>query len=110
MKLKWRVDPAPTGRYRSFSRRGWPSADYANGECAACIVSVNDVEYTPANAKANDMQLKVKIACWYVCKEDGVLTFKWRNSIAIYNSLAEAKAAASKLLDANKAIRHPDYQ
>ena len=26
MKIKWEVQSVPTGRYRSFSRRGWPTA------------------------------------------------------------------------------------
>lgn len=31
VKLYWKVEPEPTGRYRSFARRGWPSAYYVTG-------------------------------------------------------------------------------
>lgn len=47
-KLKWRVDPKPTGQYRSFHRRGWPTADV--GEHTVARVSA-DQEYIPSNVK-----------------------------------------------------------
>lgn len=37
MKLKWKVDPPPTGRWRSFECRGWPTAEYEDGTIAAHI-------------------------------------------------------------------------
>jgi hypothetical protein len=37
LKLKWHVGTVPTGRYRSFEKRAWPSADYADGRTAAYI-------------------------------------------------------------------------
>lgn len=37
IKLKWRVSPEPTGRYRSFDTRSWPHADYPNGDTAAML-------------------------------------------------------------------------
>lgn len=30
--IYWKVDPAPTGRYRSFQRRNWPTAYYKGSD------------------------------------------------------------------------------
>ena len=32
VKLHWQVAPSPTGRYRSFDKRGWPTAYYGKGD------------------------------------------------------------------------------
>lgn len=50
-KLKWRVDPAPTGPYRSFSKRAWPSADYPNGATAGYIINVDKSHMRDFTAK-----------------------------------------------------------
>jgi hypothetical protein len=52
VKLKWYVQSAPTGRYRSFARRGFPSASYANlpQECAAVSLHCED-DYIPSDVK-----------------------------------------------------------
>lgn len=49
IKIKWKVDPAPTGRYRSFEKRGWPRAEYDDGQLAASIICESD--YIPRNVK-----------------------------------------------------------
>ncbi len=28
IKLKWKVDPIPTGQWSSFQKRAWPSAEH----------------------------------------------------------------------------------
>lgn len=50
-KIVWRVQPKPTGRYRSFSPRGWPQAFLgdANGWLIAAIHA--DVPYPTAKAE-----------------------------------------------------------
>jgi len=50
MKIKWKVQPAPTGRYRSFEKRGWPSAKLPDGTLIGYI-SCKDV-YFPADSKS----------------------------------------------------------
>ena len=75
MKLKWKVQPEPTGRYRSFEHRGWPQAELSNGDTVAIITC--DDSYVPALAKAGHHKpLKVRVADysrtpgqWYVLKE-----------------------------------------
>ena len=50
-KIKWKVDPASTGKYRSFDKRGWPTAFYQNEDENVCaFISCTD-EYYPPNVK-----------------------------------------------------------
>lgn len=48
MEIVWKVADTPTGKYRSFERRGWPTAYYGstNGKPAA-FLECEDA-YTPA--------------------------------------------------------------
>jgi len=101
MKLKWEVAPVPTGRYRSFEERGWPSASYRNGdEDAAARIECAD-EYVPANAKSGKhLPLHLHVAHWVNPDERGEgAAFKWRKVIQIFETLPEAKAAAQSILD-----------
>lgn len=52
MKIKWKVQEAPTGRYRSFHHRGWPIAEFENGSYAATLYCVDD--YIPRRVKQGD--------------------------------------------------------
>lgn len=100
-KLKWKVDEAPTGPYRSFSKRGWPSAYYPSGDTAAMIAC--DQGYRPADAKSgNHPPLIVHIAGWFD-REGQCQSFKWRKLKASFATLAEAKSAAERFIAANPA-------
>lgn len=48
VNIKWEVTPAPTGRYRSFQRRGWP-VGRVNDKNRVLIDCADD--YIPANVK-----------------------------------------------------------
>lgn len=51
LKIKWKVSEAPTGPYRSFHRRGWPSAYYTDeAQTYAARIECED-DYYPANVK-----------------------------------------------------------
>lgn len=102
-KLRWTVDEAPTGPYRSFSKRAWPRASYGkDGKPAAHIVCVDS--YRPANAKSGDHPpLSVHVAKWRDRDGDSQ-TFDWRRLKAEFATLADAKAAAERFLDA-----HPEF-
>lgn len=52
IKLKWKVEPAPIGPYRSFEERAWPTAYYSNGEFAGYIHCVD--EYRPAQVRTGE--------------------------------------------------------
>lgn len=48
MKIIWKVAPKPTGRYRSFAHREWPTAYYGSTEGKPAAFLVCDDDYTPS--------------------------------------------------------------
>ncbi|AYP28278.1 hypothetical protein HWB92_gp020 [Serratia phage vB_SmaA_3M] len=107
-KLKWSVSQAPTGRFRSFEKRAFPYADYANGRPAAKIEC--DKSYVPDHRTATDLQLTVYVAEWFVRVDDNVLTFNWRRVHRPACSIAEAKEIARIVLERNPGLVHPDVR
>lgn len=55
MKLTWKVDPPPSGRWKSFTKRGWPTAEWPDGSIAALIYCAD--EYIPRLVKRANMLL-----------------------------------------------------
>jgi hypothetical protein len=92
--MKWKVDEPPTGRYRSFFKRHWPTC-HVKGRTAFHIIPVNGDEY---NAKAM-VPLKVQIAVWRK-REGDHPTFDWKTLKGEATGLAEAKAKAKHAFDA----------
>ena len=105
-KLKWRVDPPSVGRYSSFEKRNWPTADYADGRPALRITSED--EYRPSDVKTgNHKELTVFVADWAAhnagqTAEKGA--FKWRALQARFSTLQEAKAAGASFVE-----KHPEF-
>lgn len=97
VKLIWRVAPAPTGRYRSFEHRAWPSASYAGGQPAASLYCSDD--YRPASARAGT-HMSITIC----------LNKHWAGSWTVFTlrrraaTLDEAKRVVQEFLDA-----HPEW-
>lgn len=61
IKIKWKVQDVPVGRYRSFEKRGWPCSCFENGDCCGRIYCEDD--YEPRNVKAgNHKELKIVMA------------------------------------------------
>jgi hypothetical protein len=52
MKIKWKVSEKPTGQYRSFFKRQWPTAEFENGKSAATLICED--KYEPRNVKSGD--------------------------------------------------------
>lgn len=97
MRLKWRVDPEPTGRYRAFAKRGWPTAEDENGKHIASLY--HEQSYTAALAKdAGENSIAVRIADWS--------KFPWQGRIlkARFSNVKSAKEAAERFLN-----NHPEY-
>ena len=91
MTYKWRVSLVPTGQYRSFDHRSWPSADYSDGSPAAHIVCED--EYAPSLVKEGKHgQLTIRVADY------SATPWKWRRMKGMFTTLTEAKAAFSTLL------------
>jgi hypothetical protein len=51
VKIKWKVADAPTGKYRAFYDRGWPSAYYTHIDKPAVFLTCDD-GYVPAQVRA----------------------------------------------------------
>lgn len=98
MKLKWKVSEAPTGRYRSFEFRHWPTAE--RGDKMAVSLSCKN-DYVPAAVKVgNHEPIRIYIAEYKI----GVPGFSWRQLREPAKTLKEAKARAQAFCDA-----HPDW-
>ena len=94
---KWKVDPEPTGRYRSFKRRGWPTAYYSDDRIAA---SINCEEpYNTQRAKSgNHSPLILRIAVY----NGG--SFVWRRVKGEFKTLEDAKKRFEELVEKFPAI------
>lgn len=72
MKIKWTVTDRPSGRYRSFQRRGWPSANFVNADESNCAWIGCEDDYEPADVRTgNHRPLKVYIADYSTRSNDG---------------------------------------
>lgn len=104
-KLKWTVGSEPTGRYRSFEHRAWPSADWPNGEGAAFIAC--EESYTPARARqGGHAPLTVYVA---VYRADGI-GFDNRRLKSRPATIAEAKQLVERYFTANPAALPGAYR
>lgn len=103
-KIKWKVSEAPSGPYRSFSKREWPDAWYEDE--SACAAIYCDEEYEPSNVKTgNHPELTLRIAMWLKESErDNRGAFEWRRLKMKFKSLKDAKAALLPFLKV-----HPEY-
>ncbi|MFI5260776.1 MAG: hypothetical protein ACHQU0_03210 [Candidatus Paceibacteria bacterium] len=107
--LKWRVSSEPTGRYRSFGRRAWPSAEYPNGDAAAYVTSTD--EYVPSQVReGKHAPLTVCVSQWWPegseerKKRGG---FSWRKLTKQFATLKEAQAAAQQVINEHPEL-HPE--
>lgn len=97
MKVTWKVAPPPTGRYRSFEKRGWPFATYKDDKSAALIAC--DDEYVPSKVATGDhKELTVRIAD-YTAVTGG--SYTWRTMKARFKTLKDAKDAVEAFLTQN---------
>jgi hypothetical protein len=94
MKLKWKVSASPTGEYRSFQHRSWPTAEVIGVTVAQILC---DDDYTPARSRSEDRhgELTVMVANRNECP------WKWRRMKARFTTLSDAKAATQQFFDAH---------
>jgi len=97
MKYKWHVQSAPTGRYRSFERRGFPSAEYEDRNMAAFIGSVEDWEYIPSQKQYKSLELRFA--------DHSVTPWKWRKLVKRFSTIQEAKDAFARFIK-----NHPEFE
>lgn len=90
MKIKWKVQPVPAGRYGCFQPRGWPTASYEDGRPAASIDC--DDDYMPRRVRQGAHgELTVRVADY------SVTPWVWRNVKQRAKTLPEAKALVKKV-------------
>lgn len=99
MKLKWRVSEKPTGPYRSFHQRGWPSA-YLPGDRIAFHLTC-ETEYIPTLVReGKHAAIGIRVARWFERGGGQTPTFEWMRYSKSAASLDEAKVMCQKFLDA----------
>jgi hypothetical protein len=94
-KLVWRVAPAPSGPYRAFALRSWPSAFFfrADGPVAATIGCSE--RYEPSRARTGQHPpLIVRVYDWRGRPGIPVTTLRLKDT---YPTLETAKAAVREL-------------
>ncbi len=98
--LKWRVSSIPTGRYRSFEKRMWPSAEYQNGSPAVQLICTEP--YSSRTVNADNLEFKIGLADHSdpSNKETGA-GFTWKYLKQRATSLAQAKILAQTFLQNN---------
>jgi hypothetical protein len=105
MKLYWKVQPEPSGRYRAFEHRGWPVAYYGKpdeSKPAAALYCEDD--YRPASVRlGNHKEIKVCVY-WHAHEKNPTswTVFTLRKRAA---TLDEAKQMVQEFLDS-----HPEWQ
>lgn len=98
MKIKWKVSPAPTGRYRSFEHRSWPTGYYDSKEQKPAVFLSCKVDYRPHLVKVGDHP---PITIIVLNHQDPESLPGWkRMQLTIpATTLAEAKERAQAFLD-----------
>lgn len=90
-KLTWRVGEKPTGRYKSFQKRSWPSAEYPDGKPAITLHQVDGDSYFPGLSEA--LTLEIRIADYW---ENG---FRWMTLKRRVVGVKQAKLVAQEFVD-----------
>jgi hypothetical protein len=101
MKLYWKVSDIPTGPYRSFETRDWPTAYFDKEMCLPAAHIYCDDEYKPSRIKTgNHAELRVRVTDWSVIGQG----FKWKTMAMRFKTLEEAKFGGGKFFD-----YHPEF-
>lgn len=105
IKYRWKVAPEPTGKYRSFEHRSWPTAFEVSTGHWVCYIRCED-EYVPRRVAAGDhreLTVLVSIACRGEERAKHG-RFRWAKLKQRCATLTEAKELFAKFL-----ATHPDH-
>ena len=106
VKIKWEVSPVPTGKYRGFSRRGWPIGFLKDNESQRVLLSCED-EYRPSLVKeGNHSEIKVSLDIY----NEGYDNYKLVTLKMRPHTLSEAKELAADFFKANPQFIKPKGQ
>lgn len=98
MSIVWRVGEKPTGPYRSFQNRFWPSAQYRGHPIAALYCEI-EPSYSPRVAEAHE--LIVRVADW---RKSPWECWEWRTLKARPVGVKAAKELVSRFYK-----EHPEW-
>ena len=101
-KLKWVVSEVPTGRYRSFQKREWPTCYYEKGWKPAAFIRC-DSEYRPDEIPGGNHLPLTVILCHHRHPEAGN-SWKRLRMKTFFSTLALAKQAVKEYL-----AMHPEF-
>ena len=98
MKLIWKVTPKPTGPYRSFFKRDWPTAWYNEDQVAASVSCEHS--YCLRLSKTDDhAELIIRLADYSKpSNPENNRGFTWIKVKKPAKTLAEAKEVVAALL------------
>ena len=98
-KVHWKISEAPTGRYKSFSKRGWPMG-YADKDNNKVLFHIRSEDgYHPRKVKTGEhkpLSLLVAVRNKGEDKETKG-SFTWRKVKSEFPTLKHAKEAAHKI-------------
>jgi hypothetical protein len=101
-KLVWTVGTAPTGRFKGFEKRMWPSADF-NGQ--PMINLRCEDPYRPEDVRRGSHKpIKIMVADRRPESNPDGNGWQWRKIKAEAATLPEAKTMAQKFFDNNPAF------
>lgn len=92
LKFKWRVREVPSGPFRSFQERGWPSAE-VDGKAAISLSSTASYEGVYYRGMRSPEPIRVHVADYRASR-----SFTWRTLRATAYTLKEAKALGEAFL------------
>jgi hypothetical protein len=97
LKYRWKLPPAPTGRYRSFEKRGWPDAMVGD----TCIASIHcEDNYVPRAVKVGKHKpLTISVRCEREVTAENRCKWRWRKLKGEFLTLADAKLAFAQFIE-----------
>lgn len=105
MKIIWRVADPPTGRYRSFENRAWPSATINDPDGDSLGALYCDTGYDPKRVKTGDhSEITVRVADHRPHQDPNRGAWTWRTLKKRAATLTEAKELVEQFYKV-----HPDW-
>ena len=98
-KIKWVVDPPPTGQYQSFHTRGWPTGENHQGQSMFHVQC--GVEYEPCRVREGDHPpLRLRVAVPNDDPDKGA--WNWRLLKGEFKTLGDLKKFAEEFYAKNE--------
>jgi hypothetical protein len=103
VKLYWKVAEPPTGRYRAFEHRGWPSAYYDRELRKPAAMLYSEDEYRPAQVRTGQHK-PIHMHLMHYQHPNAGSSWKVMKIVATAPTLDEAKKRVQAFLE-----KHPEF-